>query len=306
MLYVVGATTFLLVKELRREAPTPVDLDEVANAQSLRDVARQVERLDAELRSAAALLKSNDERAAAGVEELAKRVNSISVEATKLAAGVRGDIEDLYKLTLETSQRAGLLQADVALVLKEQRAIGNRVVGGEGPGGGAPEPGTGGGPGPTVQAPPATPSQSAEEIERERARKAYVEQLTADRGAKTNQVRYNAAVQLGDLKDPAAVPALIDALNNDPYDLVRRAAAWSLSMFGKDAVPAIPALIEQIGGKEEYVGYMCERALGEITKAVTGTAVSFNFDPTMNASQRRKVQKKWEEWWDKSKDAFGA
>ncbi|MHC4493877.1 MAG: HEAT repeat domain-containing protein, partial [Planctomycetota bacterium] len=149
---------------------------------------------------------------------------------------------------------------------------------------------------------PVKPAPSREEVERERLVNEYIVKL-ADRKA-SDQTRYAAAVQLGDLKHLDAVQPLIKALQKDSNDLVCRAAAWSLGMFGKDAIPAIPALIGEIGGKQEYVGYMCERALGEITKAVLGKAVTFNFDPTMSQRERRKVQENWEEWWAKNRAQF--
>ena len=88
---------------------------------------------------------------------------------------------------------------------------------------------------------PQAPAQSPEELERERLVAEYIGTL-ADKKA-PNGARYNAAVALGDLRHPKALPALMDALENDPYDLVCRAAAWSLGMYGKDALSAIPALI---------------------------------------------------------------
>lgn len=150
---------------------------------------------------------------------------------------------------------------------------------------------------PPVEMPP---QRSPEEIERERLVAEYIGKL-ADKKA-PNTTRYNAAVSLGDLRHPTAIPALVDALENDPYDLVCRAAAWSLGMYGKDAIPAIPALIEQLGGKDGTVGYMCERALGEITKAATGTAVSFGYDSNATQRARKKVQKDWEDWWGKNQE----
>ena len=105
LLYVVGVSTFLLVKEVRREAPAPVDLADVASVEAVRGLAQKVERLDGESRTAAAALRANDEQARENLAELASRVNTLSLETTKFATGVRGDVEDLYKLALEISKR---------------------------------------------------------------------------------------------------------------------------------------------------------------------------------------------------------
>ena len=127
----------------------------------------------------------------------------------------------------------------------------------------------------------------------------FIKQL-GDRSA-SDQTRYNAAVQLGDVGHPSAVDPLVQALQNDAYDLVRRAAAFSLGMLGKHSVSSIPILIDGVAKQDEYVGYMCARALGEISMATLGRTQEFGYDPTMNRKQRREIMNKWSEWWAKNK-----
>ena len=115
-------------------------------------------------------------------------------------------------------------------------------------------------------------------------------------------VRFTAAVELGDLKDPSAVDPLIRALERDPNGLVRRGAAWSLGKLGKYSLKAFPALIKQVGGKDEYVAYTCDKALEDISQDATGSRVSFNFDPTMKSKQRKAVAKQWNQWWQEHKE----
>jgi len=55
-------------------------------------------------------------------------------------------------------------------------------------------------------------------------------------------LRRNAAVALGNTSDPAAVPALVRALNGEPA-LVRGHAAWALGRIGGE--PAMRALRER-------------------------------------------------------------
>ena len=301
LLYVVGATTFLLVRELNREPPAQVDLSQVATVDAVDRVARKVDELDDRNRVTLDQLKGNDDRQRDGLRDLSERVLTVGTETSRLAQSVRSDVTDLQRLVLETMNRTGLLREDVNTVRGALERLA-RDMKDAGPVH-TPEPKGG----ETVRAPdtPEVPKKSADDLDRERQVKEYIATLLDRKaGDKSNTERYNAAVQLGDLKDPAAIPALVDALQNDSYDLVQRAAAWSLGAFGQDAVPAIPALIAQLAGKYEYVGYMCERALGEITKATMGSPVSFNFDPTMNLSARKKVQKKWEEWWEKNRDTL--
>lgn len=297
LLYVVGATTFLLSRELTREPPKPMR-DDLATSAAVQQVAAKLDDVVAQTQRAFAELRGNDNNQRGDLSALSGKLNDLSHETTRLRQVVRTDIGDLQGTVLDISRRTGLLKENNETILRELRGLNDRFSSGGGPAPTKPEPpaaDTGGDEKPA----PVKPAKTREEIEREKLVKEYIAKLS-DRKA-SDQTRYNAAVQLGDLKHPDAVQPLIKALQKDPYDLVCRAAAWSLGMFGKDAIPAIPALIAEIGGKQEYVGYMCERALGEITKAVLGKTVTFNFDPTMSQRERRKVQKKWEDWWSKNR-----
>jgi hypothetical protein len=297
LLYVVGATTFLLSRELTREPPKPMR-DDLATSAAVQQIAQKVDEVVDQTRRAFGELRGNDTVQRGDLSSLSEKLNELRQETTRLARVMRTDIEDLQGTVLTISQRTGLLKENDETILSELRSLSDRFASGGGPAPAEPPAVKDGGAG-AEKPPPARPPQTREEVERERLVKEYIAKL-GDRKA-SDQTRYNAAVQLGDLKHPDAVQPLIKALQKDSYDLVCRAAAWSLGMFGKDAIPAIPALIGQIGGKQEYVGYMCERALGEITKAVLNKAVTFNFDPTMSQRERRKVQKKWEDWWAKNR-----
>jgi hypothetical protein len=296
LLYVVGATTFLLSRELTREPPKPMR-DDLATSAAVEKVATKLDDVVAQTQRAFSELRGNDNNQRGDLSSLGEKLNDLRHETTRLRQVMRTDIKDLQGTVLTISKRTGLLKENDETILRELRGLNDRFTDGGGPAPtkpGVKEPDDGAGEKPA----PVKPAQTREEVEREKLVKEYIAKL-ADRKA-SDQTRYNAAVQLGDLKHPDAVQPLIKALQKDPYDLVCRAAAWSLGMFGKDAIPAIPALIDEIGGKQEYVGYMCERALGEITKAVLGKAVTFNFDPTMSQRERKKVQKKWEGWWAKN------
>ena len=293
LLYVVGVTTFLLSRELNREPPKLLS-DNLATVDGLQQVAKKIEQVEVQTRDVFNTIKGNNARQRQDLGAMSESLNTLRHDMSRLQRVVRTDIEDLQSTIITISNRTGLLKETAETIQREVRGLRDRVGQTAGTTTTPPPTKTGGDEASTKKTPP---SKSRAEIERERLVMEYISKLK-DRKA-SDQTRYNAAVQLGDLKHPDAVPPLIEALEKDRYDLVCRAAAWSLGMFGKDAVQAIPALIGQIGGKQEYVGYMCERALGEITKVVTGKAVTFNFDPTMSLRERRKVQKKWEEWWAK-------
>ena len=81
-----------------------------------------------------------------------------------------------------------------------------------------------------------------------------------DRGGDTDS-RVSAIANLEQMKDPAAVPALIDALKDKDLG-VRRNAAWALGRM-KDP-QAVPALIKALKDESSYVRRAAAVALGEI------------------------------------------
>jgi len=289
LLYVVGVTTFLLVRELQRE-PQQAPRTDFATPRDLEALARKIDAADEQTRGALKDLKGNDERQRDDVHALSLALNALADDTTRRSTEVRGKLDDLESMARALASKTQLVREDVEAARAELRQLRGTGVD-TGVAKPQPEP-------PSKVEPPQR-KRSDEEIERERIVAEYIAKLSDKKVP--NEVRYNAAASLGDLRDPTAIPALIDALENDPWDLVSRAAAWSLGLYGKDGVPAIPALIRQLGGKDGNVGYMCERALGEITKAATGTAVNFGYDSSSSQRQRKAVQKKWEEWWEANK-----
>ncbi|MHC4960214.1 MAG: HEAT repeat domain-containing protein [Planctomycetota bacterium] len=294
--YVVGATSFLLYRELDRKPPT-IDLPAMATAEDIGRIAAKVDGVEQQSRRALDQLKANDSLQREDLNKVNQGVNRLQSRFEDHVALVRTQHKDLQDALVELGERTvGLTQS--------ARDILRRLDGfdtGPAPTGG----GTTNQPPPKMGDPskPKTGKPAPKVTVDPETRKLvdkFIKQLL-DRSV-DKQTRFNAAVQLGDLMDPSAVDALVTALKKDPYDLVRRAAAYSLGMLGKHSARAIPDLIAQMDDKEEYVGYMCERALGDITKVVLGASVSFGFDPTMPAKKRRDVQRKWEAWWEKNRD----
>jgi len=78
-------------------------------------------------------------------------------------------------------------------------------------------------------------------------------------GDSDSEVRLAAAWALGDLGDPQAVPALIQALR-DHWD-VRRSAAEALVKIG---TPAVPPLIQALGDSDWDVRRAAAEALGKL------------------------------------------
>lgn len=288
LLYVVGATTFLLVRELQPPPQPQAPRGDFATSADLEAFARTIGAGDEQMRAALAELKANDERQRQDVHDLSLAFRAHAQESAQFVQEVRGRLDDLEAMSKALATRTQLVREDVEAARKELRALRGESSG------------------PAVKPPPEAPPDLPPVVERtpeEKERDRLVGEYIAKLGDKKtdNKTRYYAACQLGELRHPSAIPALIEALENDPYDLVCRASAFSLGMYGKEAVPAIPALIRQLGGKDGNIGYMSERALGDITKAATGAAVSFGYDPSAKQSERRKVQKSWETWWEQKK-----
>ncbi len=107
-------------------------------------------------------------------------------------------------------------------------------------------------------------------------------------------IRFNAANELGRLKDPASIPALVKALGDDKHYFVRRACAGALSAM--KAWNAVPALIKALEDREAYVALRANQAL----QNVTGN--DFGVTQDTPAGQRKTKAAAAEKWWEKNKD----
>jgi len=145
-----------------------------------------------------------------------------------------------------------------------------------------------------AKAPEAAPADDGTPEGRKRVIAYYMKLL----GHETDDVRYNAVAQLGEMRAVEARDALLAILAKDKYQVARRAAAWALGRLGKEGAPAIPALIREIGGESPLLAYMCEGALKEITEASLGQAVSMGLKTDMTPAERLEIQKKWQAWLD--------
>lgn len=74
-------------------------------------------------------------------------------------------------------------------------------------------------------------------------------------------VQYMAVEALGDLRDPAVIPALVHMLSEDKYSAVRWKSAEALSKIGKESVGPLVGLLRH---PDEDVRWKAAIALGEI------------------------------------------
>jgi hypothetical protein len=293
LIYVVGAASFLLYRELERKPPS-LQLPAFASPDDVERLGRKVDGLAQQLRD------THDRGSAAALrqEEGLDALRRIAEDAERAALDrEKGSLErdqNLLGALDAIGRRAGILKSDLDELLTQKLESLRKEIAA------AKEKGAGG---PPVATPPADtgnkPPKDPAEGETARQLREQVAKLQSK--DTPERARYTAAVQLGELKDPGAVEPLMRALESDPNELVQRGAAWSLGRLGKHSVKAIPALIAKVGGKEEYVGYMCDRALGEITQDAMGARVTFNYDPSLPRKARQEIQKKWEEWSEKNR-----
>ena len=87
-------------------------------------------------------------------------------------------------------------------------------------------------------------------------------------------VRQNAAEELGNIGNAAAVPALIEALNDEHW--VRRYAAEALGKIGDAA--AVPALIEALKAESMHLNQDIIEALGKIGDAAAAPSLLAIFE----------------------------
>jgi HEAT repeat protein len=74
-------------------------------------------------------------------------------------------------------------------------------------------------------------------------------------------VQYEAAEALGELRDPAAIPALMGALTGDQYSGIRWKAAEALAKIG---TPSVPSLIGVVDNPDADIRWKAAVTLGEI------------------------------------------
>ncbi|MGQ0612452.1 MAG: HEAT repeat domain-containing protein [Planctomycetaceae bacterium] len=289
LLFLVGATAFLLYRETTRTAPV-LKLPPTAAPEDVAGVSRRLEeaqqrsregfvalsealqaqqqRIDALRRDQAEAEQAALDREKASLERDRNLLAAIDALASRTGIS-RGDLTEILAREMEKFRREAAAQKTTQPTPTETPK--------------QPDP------------PPVDPRQA----EQDRLVREYVLKLQSKEA--TPRERYTAAVRLGELMDPSAITPLIQVLESDEDDLVLRGAAWSLGKFGKVAVRAIPALIKQVGEKREYVGYMCDRALSDISLDALGARITFGYDPTMTSKQRRAIEKQWEEWWTKNR-----
>lgn len=120
--------------------------------------------------------------------------------------------------------------------------------------------------------------------------------LIADLQSPKAATRWEAVDQIGQMKDPEAVPYLLPLLK-DVDVFVRMATARVLGDL--KVTTAVPALIDALEDTEAAVR---EAALGAL-RSLTGK--DLRFDPMASESERSKKVKAWREWWKKAEEEGG-
>ncbi|MEQ1893861.1 MAG: HEAT repeat domain-containing protein, partial [Planctomycetota bacterium] len=117
------------------------------------------------------------------------------------------------------------------------------------------------------------------------------EPLLADLISPTGSTRWQAVQSLGKTRDPRVVPHLVPLLKDSDI-FVRMAVARLLGQLGSHV--AIPALIDALEDEEVTVR---ESALVSLR---TLSGQSFPFDPKARDGDRSKRVKAWRDWWEEA------
>ncbi|HYA86903.1 MAG TPA: ankyrin repeat domain-containing protein [Nitrospirota bacterium] len=127
--------------------------------------------------------------------------------------------------------------------------------------------------------PQQNPDNNIAPVAGNKAEDRLVEKLLESLKDKEPPVRWEAAMQLGDLKDNRAVVPLINALLSDDHPYVRRRAAFALGELHD--LRALDALIKALHDEDSFVSRLASEALEKITGQHFGND-----------------SKKWADWWN--------
>jgi hypothetical protein len=103
-----------------------------------------------------------------------------------------------------------------------------------------------------------------------------------------------AAVRL----NPALTPPAIDAMSKDPNSSIRKVAAFEARYVRQKAV--VPTLIRLISDHERFVSISAIQSLWLLTRH---ESEMHNWDSS-TVEERRDWAKEWEDWWQSEKDTF--
>lgn len=111
-------------------------------------------------------------------------------------------------------------------------------------------------------------------------------------------IRFEAVDELARSKDPAVLPHLLP-LAADPDSFVRRVTMDGLAGFRDPA--AVEALLTGLGDADEPVRDTAWRSLRQLT------GQKFPFEAGNPSREvRARAQQRWQDWWEKNKETFGA
>ncbi|MEE8104426.1 MAG: HEAT repeat domain-containing protein [Planctomycetota bacterium] len=295
LLYVVGVTSFLLYRELN-PIPPDIELPAMATPGDVRAVDQKLEALIAQSRSDLKEVRAVLARHAGHLNGLSDQLKKDADENAHVHRESLARDQELLREVASLAQRTLGMSREVESIIEETmrtwRSDLARTKTKDG--NGEPNP---------PKDPKRNPDKGREDPEVAARRLKVQEHARKLLNRNTPETaRYTAAVELGDMKDPSGVDPLMKALETDNNDLVRRGAAWSLGKLGKHSLKAFPSLIRLVGGKNEYVAYTCDKALESISMDATGQRINFGFDPAMKSKQRRRVMRKWDDWWQENRE----
>lgn len=291
-LYAAGVATFLLVVALRGDAgvaaPVEARIREAAAAAGRDAVEKSSLQLDAVRRQDAAAFAGVDalhtlrDQMDRGLGSLSTRVQENERLADERMKGLGKDIEDL-RSHLDTLSKWMEEVAEAAKARAQREAAAEPAV----------EPT----PPPTEPEPEADPpARTPPSPETDPAHQAEVDRWIERLGDDNENIRFSATLELGRLKSLRATEPLVAVLADDRDYYVRLGAATALGDI--KAVAAIPALVEALDDGDALV----RTAANDALKSITAEDIEFRSD--MSRTERRRAQTAWKQWFETNEGAL--
>ncbi len=225
-----------------------------------------------------------------GLEE---RIARAGAAASEQVAPLRKSVDDL-------AREVTVIQAWIKEVAERAKERATPAPSPEPPGPAPTPDGTPTAPKPTPTPPAPSPNPPAEEDPNHAA---LVDMWIKRLKDPNNGIVFSATLELGRLKDLRAVPPLIETLEHKDF-YVRLGCATALGELG--AVDAMPALIDGLNDKDDLVRTAVDDALKQIAAPLLTDKdrEELQFQASMGAGDRRRVQSRWRAWWKANEAAL--
>jgi hypothetical protein len=301
-LYGAAAATYALVRVLDRDASPPAQ--EVAAGPTRDDLAQVRRDLEGQIQREREAIQGDLQAAVADTQQRLGKEQAAELE--RFGEALQARLQGWTDVHIRRFESDEAKIAEIAAWVKDLRDLAGRLQpDGAGP---AAPPASPAPPAPTPEAPPVAtepdpkPSGDAPPALDPESQRRHDEEVVKWIGMlrdSNTPVAYSAAYKLKLLKDPKAVPALVETLKGHKDLWVRAESATALGAI--KSADAVPALIDALEDKEQYVFASASDALVKITGQ---EFKDFVLDPSRK--ERKAYKDQWSKWWKENETAVRA